>query len=221
MSEQARVKLVCPECGGPLPLEAADRAVKCARCGLSSAPLAVEPAVVAPRVEKAVRESMACPRCNVSLFEGDAHGTPLLGCGSCGGVFLDNDASTRITRARDAVIAQLAERAKHHAAATSLDTRPKDLPCPSCTQPMKRVLARGVVELDFCATHGTWFDRGEVNRVMDAYAPRPDDSEVRMAAFRESQTRAIARAESASEAGAFGITLGVLGVLGALIASDS
>jgi hypothetical protein len=42
-----------------------------------------------------------------------------------------------------------------------------------------------------------------------------------MAAFRESQTRAIAQAESASQAGAFGITLGVLGVLGALISSDS
>ena len=209
MSEQARVKIVCPECGGPLPPDAAHVAVKCERCGHSSAP-AAESGSEPP-----------CPRCRAPLFDGDAFGVTLLGCGVCGGVFLDNEGSTRITRAHDSVLANLAERVKDRAIARSVDTRPSDLPCPSCAAPMKRVLARGVVEIDYCAQHGTWFDRAELNHVMHVYArhaevaPRDEraEAEARMAAFRESQISAIESAENASAAGAFGVTVGLLGAL--------
>ena len=110
---------------------------------------------------------------------------------------------------------------------TTIDTCPKDLPCPACSAPMRRVLARGFVEVDYCEPHGTWFDRGELNRVMDAYSPGPDPAEVeaaeraaaeaRMAAFRESQKRSIEVEEYRSSVGAAGISLGMLGVLGALV----
>jgi Zn-finger nucleic acid-binding protein len=216
MSEQPRVKIVCPECGGPLEPEALHAAVKCVRCGHSSAPIRQEAVAGAP-----------CPRCKVSLFEGEAHNHKLSGCGVCGGIFLDNEGSTRITRAHDSIIANLAERAKDRALANSVDTRPKNLPCPHCSSPMQRVLARGVAEIDFCAAHGTWFDRGEVNRVMSAYArgqapPRDEraEAEARMAAFREMQIGAIDRAEQSSAAGAFAVTVGVLGVLAALVGSS-
>lgn len=219
MTEQRRVKIVCPECGGPLPAEAVRAAVTCERCGHASAP-----------VTQAAPAQPTCPRCKASLFEGNAHGVMVLGCGICGGIFLDNEGSTRITRAPDDVIAGLAARARDRAVMASVDTRPKDLSCPSCSAPMRRVLARGFVEVDYCASHGTWFDRGEVNRVMDAYAPRPDPvaadaasraaAEARMAAFRETQKTSIERAETTSAVGAFGLTLGMMGVLGALIADD-
>lgn len=221
MSEQERVKLVCPECGGPLPPEAAHRAVKCERCGVASVP--------APKPGAAVEAGVApCPRCSGRLFEGFAGEVRLLGCGACGGVFLDNEASTRITRARDEAVAALARRAKERAPAT-IDTRPDDLPCPVCSAAMRRVQSRGLVDLDICGEHGTWFDRGELNRVMDAYARSievsqvgaRDDSELRMAQFRDEQRAAIAAAEDTSAAGAFGVTAGLLGVLAVLAGSSS
>lgn len=225
MTEQARVKIVCPECGGPLPAEAANVAVTCERCGHASAPLPHAGAAASVAVQ------LPCPRCRAALFEGNAHGTKLLGCGICGGIFLDNEASTRITKAKDAVIARVAERVRDRAVAP-MDTRAENLPCPSCRAPMRHVYTRGYVEVDFCSAHGTWFDRGEVNRVMEAYAPRPDPdavdaasraaAEARMAAFREQQMESIQRAESTSAVGAFGVTVGILGVLGALVgASDT
>jgi hypothetical protein len=129
-----------------------------------------------------------------SLFEGDAHGLKLLGCGICGGIFLDNDGCTRITRAHDSVIANLAERAKVRAVATSVDTRARA----SCTRTHLRA--------DTPAAKGD---------------PRAE-AEARMAAFREMLIGAIERAEKTSTVGAFGVTLGVLGVLAALVgASDS
>jgi Zn-finger nucleic acid-binding protein len=224
MTDQVRVRLVCPECGGPLPVEAATKAVECAQCGHASAPLAPATTIVVERTVMGATVSSAaanpCPRCKASLFPGDAHGVRLLGCGVCGGIFLDNVGSTRIVSAHDEKIADMAERARMRAA-TAVDTRPADLPCPSCAAPMRRVNARGVVEIDICASHGTWFDGGELNRVMDAYRPvAVDDSELRMAEFRNRQMRAISAAEDASATGAFGVTLGVLGVLGALVAGS-
>ena len=217
MAEQARVKIVCPECGGPLPPEAVHLAVKCERCGHASAPLSPP-------------KQQPCPRCRASLFASDAHGIKLLGCGVCGGIFLDNHGSTHITRARDSVIATLAARVGDRAVATSSDHRPHALPCPMCSALMRRILARRVAEIDFCAAHGTWFDRGELNRVMDAYAQQPEpvdadaasrvEAEFRLAALREVHRSAIAEAESTSARGAFGVTLGVLGVLAALVAGS-
>lgn len=220
MSEQTRVKIVCPECGGPLPPEAATVAVKCARCGHASAPVVAGNVVV----------GRPCPRCKVSPHEGNAHGVLLLGCGVCGGIFLDNEGSTRITRAPDAQIARLAERARDRAVAFSVDTRPKNLPCPLCAEAMRRVVVHGFYDVDFCPAHGTWFDGGELTRVMQGYAPRPDplaadarsraEAEARMAAFRESQRSSIDAAETTSMVGAFGLTLGMVGILGALVAGS-
>ncbi len=217
MPEQPRVKLVCPECGGPLPPEAATAVVRCERCGHASAPVARAAAPAQP----------PCPRCKAPLFEGNAHGVKLLGCGICGGIFLDNEGSTRITRAPDAVIAHLAKRAKERAVMTTIDVSPKDLPCPACTAPMRRVLARGFVEIDYCASHGTWFDRGELNRVMDAYSPGPDPAavdaaeraaaEARMAHLRVDPEREREMDQFRSSVGAPGLSLGLLGVLGALV----
>jgi Zn-finger nucleic acid-binding protein len=218
MTEQARVKIVCPECGGPLPVEAVNRAVTCERCGHASAPFVGA---------SAVRSGAPCPRCRAILYEGDAGRITLLGCGSCGGIFLDNEGSTHITRAHDSLIANLAERVKDRAVVRTVDTRPSELPCPSCSAPMKRVHARGVAEIDLCPSHGTWFDRGELNRVMSAYVrgnavarDERADAEARMAAFREAQRSAIDSAETTSTVGAFGVTVGLLGILGALAGSS-
>lgn len=232
MSEQPRVKVVCPGCGSPLPLEAASSAVRCGHCGHVSAPaprpptavqtVVVERVVVAEGASAAPRPA-TCPRCSASLFEGDAHGVKLLGCGICGGVFLGNDACAAITHAPDRQIAALASRAAERAAAPDVDTRPANLRCPICAFPMQRTKVRAVVELDACPAHGTWFDRGEVVWVMHLFArgvaTAPiNDSELAMAQLREQQRAQIDEAElTAIKGGVFaGLGVGLLGVLGAL-----
>jgi Zn-finger nucleic acid-binding protein len=231
MSEQARVSVVCPDCGAPLPLEAVEHAVTCRQCGRTSAPapreiktVIVERVVVSPDARSAsVLAEPECPRCRAKLRATEAHGVPLFGCGVCGGFFLDNDASTRITRAADREIAAISERAATQAV-TAVNTAPAGLACPSCSRPMQRVRARGAIDLDICNEHGTWFDAGEVRRVMDAYERSSNSaSEVQMAAFRQAQSAQIASMESTSmSVGAIaGISVGVLGFLGALAAGRS
>ena len=40
---------------------------------------------------------------------------------------------------------------------------------------MQRVNAAHLADLDVCAAHGTWFDPGELRRVMSAYHGKDDD----------------------------------------------
>jgi Zn-finger nucleic acid-binding protein len=189
----------------------------------------VERVVVAAPGGSADAAMPPCPRCKASLFEGQAHGVKLLGCGVCGGVFLDNDGSARIVAAPDEEIAQLAERAEARAIAPDVDTRPAALACPVCGKAMRKVRAPASVELDICAAHGTWFDRSELVRVMRACTGRVDDdsrdraqAELRLVALRDEQRGQIGAAEDAAAAGAFaGVTLGLLGILGALASSSS
>lgn len=240
MSEQARVKIVCPTCGAPLSPEAATVAARCHACGHASAPLPAPTqtvqTVVVERVERVIVEGAAapvastprCPRCAVGLFEGDAHGVKLLGCGVCGGVFLDNEACVAITHAPDRQIAAMAARAAERAVAPNVDTRPAGLACPICAAPMQRTRVRALVDLDACPAHGTWFDRAELVQVIELYgrgiatAP-PNDSELAMAAFRDRQVERIERMESISTSTGLlsGIGFGVLGVLGALAAGSN
>lgn len=226
MSE--RVKIACPECGAPLPTEAADAAVTCPQCGCASAPRprveTTERTIVVERVVQGGAVSQPCPRCSVSLFAGNAHGITLLGCAICGGIFLDNEGSTQIVHAHDREIARLAERAHFRAAARGVDIRPRDLPCPMCTTPMKRVVVREVIEIDFCAAHGTWFDRQEIVRVMPREAGPPPGDESRARA--EATLRAMQDLHAGAAEVDFrttgsvvaGVTAGLLGILGALSA---
>ncbi len=44
------------------------------------------------------------------------------------------------------------------------------LRCPSCSEPLARAAlpsAPGTVEVDACARHGVWFDRGELESVLE------------------------------------------------------
>jgi Zn-finger nucleic acid-binding protein len=236
MSEQARVKIVCPTCGAPLPPAAASVAVRCDACGQTSAPAPAAATVVIERVVTApasgapgapAARTPLCPRCTTALVEAVVHGAKLLGCGNCGGIFLDNAGCSSITRAPDAEIAQLAVQAAQHAAARAVDTRPAGLACPLCALPMQRTFVRDLVELDACPAHGTWFDRAELFHVIRLYDPaartKPNPSEIAMAAFREQQIAHIDRLEDESiGAGVFaGIGVGLLGVLGALASGGS
>lgn len=184
-----REKILCPSCGAALPPSAAGAAIACPFCGVASAPAAPKVEVVERIVERVVvvappssgagagtsAPPKLCPRCRTALFEGRAKDVLMNGCGTCGGIWLDNDASQRAIRAVDRDVLELADRAEKHATRKPA-ALPAGLPCAECAQPMARVLApRGRVELDVCATHGTWFDRHELRVVMMAYSA-PDFS---------------------------------------------
>jgi len=182
VSAAEREELRCPSCRAPLPESAARGAATCPFCGAASAPAA--PKVVERVVERVVvvaqpgsagatsagARAMPCPRCAQSLFEGRAGDVAVHGCGACGGIWLDNEGSRRITERRDARIVELAERASRHATAKP-ETHASGIPCPVCASAMTRVRARrAAIELDVCAAHGTWFDDHELALVARAYA---------------------------------------------------
>ena len=110
--------------------------------------------------------SLSCPRCDVPLFEGKAEYTILHGCGRCGGIWLDNAASSRLVNAVQPGLTAMADRAAQAGKVEADTTRPGR--CPLDRRDLERVTVKGV-EVDVCKTHGTWFDAGEVRRVAEAF----------------------------------------------------
>lgn len=116
------------------------------------------------------RSEWNCPRCDERLFVGHGSDMVLHGCGCCGGIFLSNEDSRRLCEAFPLGATELAERAEKWAR-EAVDQR-EPVNCPACREPMRRSLFDGAaLELDVCATHGTWFDRGEMQRVARALHP--------------------------------------------------
>lgn len=102
-----------------------------------------------------------CPRCTRLLQA--AHG-PDLDCAACGGSFVDHgDLTARIDDARPA------PDAPRHARHVPRESDVHYARCPTCAQPMARMNfgTRSGIVLDVCRTHGTWFDRGELDAVLD------------------------------------------------------
>jgi Zn-finger nucleic acid-binding protein len=114
----------------------------------------------------------ACPRCGHELFTAPADGGALLGCGTCGGVWLDSAACQALMDGSSRELVELAERAARHATAPA-DTSTCAL-CPACRSPLVRGEVPGTaVAINTCAAHGTWFDRDGVRLVALRFAHLP------------------------------------------------
>jgi Zn-finger nucleic acid-binding protein len=112
---------------------------------------------------------LTCPRCRVALHFGSTRSGPMYGCGHCGGIWLDRAMSDRLTRALDSDTLALADAASHHAQSRVETSAP--LSCPGCGAALTRQnVANARVEVDSCASHGTWFDRDELQKVARAFA---------------------------------------------------
>lgn len=179
MADARRRTLKCPHCGAPLPPESVTDAVLCAFCGVASTPLAEpDPAAGAPAggPSRAARETVEaaeaqCPRCELPLFEGRAGEIAMLGCGRCGGIWLDNAAAQRALATMDEAVVALADQASRQAAFT-VDVG-RTISCPTCRRPMGRTRApKSGIYIDVCGAHGTWFDRYELGVVMEALRPK-------------------------------------------------
>jgi Zn-finger nucleic acid-binding protein len=115
----------------------------------------------------ATASGMICPRCDLPLYEGTTSAVTLLGCGDCGGIWLDNANAQRAVASLDARVTALASRASTHA--RRIADRATAARCASCRAPMRRVKTTQLeVEVDVCAEHGTWFDKDELTLVLEA-----------------------------------------------------
>jgi Zn-finger nucleic acid-binding protein len=107
----------------------------------------------------------ACPRCGLYLAPLQVEGAALLVCNSgCGGLFADVEASQRIMHGLNRQLLAVA-----HELAMGKPERDGGLPlsCPVCSSRMIRSdQPAAMVSVDACATHGTWFDAGELQKVM-------------------------------------------------------
>lgn len=154
-----RSTLICPQCGAPLPKSASHESATCGFCGATSKPTAY-----------AAASDLACPRCKSPLYEGRANDVVLLGCGDCAGIWLENASAQLALKTLDRRVTDLARRASARAqTAPSKDAR---VNCPDCKKPMPRV-ARSGVDLDVCMEHGTWFDRGELEIILNGLRVPP------------------------------------------------
>jgi Zn-finger nucleic acid-binding protein len=127
-------------------------AFACARCGDA---LELEPLLDAT--------DAPCPRCMTPLEVAASNDSRMHECPRCGGLFTRRDA-----------LAEILVRAETGGSMAAAPPRSRALeevrylPCPLCHIPMNRVnfgKVSGVI-VDVCKKHGTWFDAGELTRVV-------------------------------------------------------
>lgn len=106
-----------------------------------------------------------CPTCKKSLVEFRGNGGVLLDCTECGGQFVEHALMSSLLDAREITGLAVTRRARR--STLELDAV-RYRPCPSCRQLMNRKNFGGEsgVVVDVCAVHGTWFDEGELPRVL-------------------------------------------------------
>ena len=109
-----------------------------------------------------------CPRDREQLvaFEGF---DGVKACETCGGIFADAAASQRIVKSMDRLLLEIGFQASF-----GMPRQPDDgraVSCPECLIAMQRVrIESAACFIDACPTHGTWFDVGELEDVMRAFA---------------------------------------------------
>jgi Zn-finger nucleic acid-binding protein len=112
--------------------------------------------------------SLRCPRCRTTLFRATSVTIEIHGCEQCGGIWLDKQSGLRLREELDARALAIAE-GTSLMASQEVDTQPLGIPCPACGVALERSRSKvAPVDLDSCRSHGTWFDRTELERVVQA-----------------------------------------------------
>ena len=167
----------CPTCGGPTD-ENARRCgfctspvatVRCARCFHMNPfearhcsgcghELGLEPCGKA--------SDKKCPGCRVALTELRSESGSLFDCERCGGQFVEHRLMRALLERRE-VVGRAALGAST-LAANPLASKVVYRPCPDCEALMhrKNFGGRSGVIIDVCTLHGSWFDSGELPRVL-------------------------------------------------------
>jgi Zn-finger nucleic acid-binding protein len=148
--------VACPSCFAMMFVGS----LHCSRCGAKAAR--------AESVEAAPRQ---CPRCRVEMESVMVGSATLRECARCGGLWVDVESFERIISEREdqAVVLGAASILPKQTVGASEPNKVRYVPCPVCQQLMNRVnFARcsGVI-VDVCKGHGTWFDRDELQRIVE------------------------------------------------------
>lgn len=185
---------VCGYCGTPI------ATVRCGlcfsmnvaeahNCMMCGAELGLEPVTVE------TASSSLCPRCPGHTLDAFTNGDgPIFDCGNCGGQFVAHD----VLR----VLVNRHENGPFHGEHRYVPANPfhdpvKYLRCPFCSEFMQRRnfgKVSGIV-VDVCAKHGTWFDIGELARILFFVS----DGGMKRAAEFEQDERARARRSSVDQ----------------------
>lgn len=156
---RARLATVaCPSCFGMMFIGSRH----CPRCG-AKAERATE------ETENAAKRS--CPRCRIELGSVKVGTASLRECERCGGLWVDIASFEKICAEREQQSAVLGAATPAPKGSQSFDAanRVRYVPCPRCNQLMNRVNfahCSGIV-VDVCKGHGTWFDRDELQQIVE------------------------------------------------------
>jgi Zn-finger nucleic acid-binding protein len=160
----------CAHCASVLDFTSEFKGVRCASC-FRRTPVGGRYCVMCgapvPRRKSAGESSevLTCPGCATRLVSARCGDVPLHECAACGGEFLSHESFTAIRAKIENLAMSLNMRRKE----LSPDRVVKYLKCPQCAGVMNRQnLGRisGVIA-DVCPKHGIWFDKGELDPVLD------------------------------------------------------
>lgn len=120
------------------------------------------------RVEARAGTVCPCPRCRVNTKEITLGPSKLRECPVCEGLWVDTAALHQICTDRERQTTILGNAADVISAAQMVPERVRYVPCPICQQLMHRVnFAKcSNVIVDVCKSHGTWFDKAELHRIV-------------------------------------------------------
>jgi Zn-finger nucleic acid-binding protein len=173
--------LHCPNCGAPASPDAREcgycharlATVACPHCfatafvGMRHCPACG--AALAREFDPDEAAALACPRCSGALEPVRLGENRLRECAGCGGLWVDNRTFLAICHDHERVAPLLAARPHPGPGTDAGLLRVEYARCPVCRGLMNRLnFARvsGVV-VDVCREHGTWFDAGELQRVVE------------------------------------------------------
>ena len=107
--------------------------------------------------------TLRCPVCDEHAL--DSQGERLV-CGGCKGALLtDTELRTLLNESRRFSITDEADGNFELAAPSKLTANEATRTCPRCTTQMSKHGLDGV-DIDRCASHGLWFDEGELGRLL-------------------------------------------------------
>jgi Zn-finger nucleic acid-binding protein len=173
--------LLCPQCGAP----AAPDLAKCTHCGCRLAKVAC-PSCFAmifegakfcafcgaetARAQKS-QTKLPCPKCKKSdLGLVELGHTPVHECAKCHGLWVEAATFDRICTDRERQSAVLGSASEmFRPGRRDVDMKVQYVRCPVCTTHMHRVnfaKCSGII-VDVCKGHGTWFDRDELQHIVE------------------------------------------------------
>ena len=156
----------CRYCGSPLAVQMCPSCYGAVSIGMRHCPHCGSE-VASSRSEQ--KGSLKCPRCERDLFSQTVGRHSLQVCIQCGGLWVSKNAFQEICTHEEEQEAVLAF--KVEPSVQSLPNAPGShrayIPCPECKKLMnhKNFSGSGVV-LDWCRSHGSWFDRQELQRIV-------------------------------------------------------